>query len=311
MPSLKLRAINKNYIWGGKWLSDNFHHINDSGNIAESWELSIHPDGVSYCDEEALTEYFDNHPNAVNANGDKLPIMIKYIDAKDNLSIQVHPTDDYAKFHNIGNGKTEMWYVIHAEPNAGIFCGFKKNTSKEELIKVIQNGTAETLLNFIPVKDGDCFLVKAGTIHSICKGCVICEVQQSSNTTYRVYDYNRKDANGNMRELHVEDALNVLNYKKYKNETNSGNYEIFDFGKVRLLTECQYFRCREWILNGTYKDITNTSFYAVNVIDGSGYIDGRAFVKGDSFFIPFKEQFVITGQAKILLTDIPTNGENS
>lgn len=297
---LKLESACKDYIWGG----DKLHDLYKKGNakvIAESWEVSVHPDGESkYL--ASFSEYLRNHPFAVDKKGEDLPILIKFIDAKQNLSVQVHPDDAYARKVEKDNGKTEMWYIIQADKGAGIYCGFKKDTSAEEFLEKLRDGTVEELLNFIPVKEGDCFLIPAGTIHAICAGCVICEVQQSSNVTYRVYDYGRLGTDNKPRALHIEKALKVLDFHKFKNQTHSGDYDEIMGNKIRRLTECKYFCCRELILNNSYNDVNQNSFTAINILAGQGEANGQMFKAGDSFFVPCGEPFVLTGKAKILLT---------
>lgn len=303
MSILKLSPVLKDYIWGGFELKRLFGRNNDGKVIAESWEVSVHPDGLSGCNGGTLYDFLVDNPHAVNKRGDTLPVLIKYIDAKQNLSVQVHPNDEYARRVESDNGKTEMWYVIEAQQGAGIYCGFKSDTTREEFINAVNDGSVEKLLNFIPVKVGDCFLIEAGTVHAICAGCVICEVQQSSNVTYRVYDYNRRDKQGNSRPLHLKKALDVINYRAFVNNTASGRFNTVQGGKVRLLTECKYFRCRELLLSGEYREKAQKSFVAVNVICGEGQVSGQSFVSGDSFFVPCGEQFTLTGNAKLILTD--------
>ena len=175
------------------------------------------------------------------------------------------------------NGKTEMWYILEAESGAGIYCGFRRDTSRAEFLQAVANGAVEKLLNFIPVKSGDCFLIEAGTVHAIGAGCVICEVQQSSNVTYRVYDYNRRDAAGNTRQLHLDKAAEVISFNAFKDNTNSGSFVACNGGKIRPLTQCKYFRCRELLLDGEYAEDAANSFVAVNVLDGGGTINNQGF----------------------------------
>ncbi len=300
---IKLTPVLKDYIWGGDRLKTMFGRVSDK-RIAESWEISVHPDGPSGCEGGgAFTEYLKNNPYAVDRAGSAFPVLIKYIDAAKKLSVQVHPDDAYALKAEGQNGKTEMWYIIRAEEGAGIYCGFKRDTSEEELLQKVREHTVEELLNFVPVKEGDCYLIQAGTVHAICAGCVICEVQQSSNVSYRIYDYRRKDENGKERPLHVEKAKEVIDYRKFENKTNSGEFVPVFGGKIRLLTQCGYFRCRELLLGGMFTEQNGESFVALNVLDGEGILDGRAFRRGDSFFIPCGEEYTVTGSAKILLTD--------
>lgn len=299
----KLTPVLKDYLWGGYKLKDLFGRDNGGKKISESWEASVHPDGMCLCGDVTLAALLKEYPHAVDGAGSDFPVLIKYIDAKQNLSVQVHPNDDYAQRVEHDNGKTEMWYILQAGAGAGIYCGFKKDTAKEEFVKKIATGEVEELLNFIPVKQGDCFLIEAGTLHAIGAGCVICEIQQSSNVTYRVYDYNRRDANGNLRPLHLDKALEVINFKAFGDNTGSGAFENCKGGRIRLLTQCKYFRCRELLLDGEFEERAEQSFIALNVLEGSGKINGIAYRRGDSFFVPCGETLKMSGNAKIILTD--------
>ena len=299
---LKLTPVLKDYLWGGNKLTAMFGRKGGE-KVAESWEVSVHPDGESKCGNKTLSTYLKENPRAVDGAGSPFPVLIKYIDAKQNLSVQVHPNDEYAQKYEGDNGKTETWYIVQADEGAGIYCGFKRDTTREEFLRKVKDGTVEELLNFIPVKSGDCYLIEAGTVHAIGAGCVICEIQQSSNVTYRVYDYNRKDANGNLRPLHVEKAVDVINFRAFEDRTGSGDYQAVSGGKIRLLTECKYFRCRELLLNGKYCEKSLNSFIAVNALEGSGTVNGLSFEKGDSFFIPCGEELVLEGTGKLILTE--------
>ncbi len=298
---LKLKPVIKDYIWGGRKLNTLFGRENGGGRISESWEVSVHPDGDSITDKGKLSDYVALHPEFVGGDG-KFPILIKYIDAAQNLSVQVHPNDEYAKRNEGDNGKTEMWYILSADDGAGIYCGLKYDTDKDEFLSKLNDGTVEELLNFIPVKCGDCFLIEAGTVHAIGAGCVICEIQQNSNVTYRVYDYNRLGVDGNPRQLHVEKAVDVINFKKFDDKTNSGKRQVIDGGYIRNLTSCKYFSCRELELSGVYSETNNDSFITVNILSGEGIINGENFVSGDSFFIPLGEKMTISGKAKAILS---------
>ena len=296
----KLLPAYKDYVWGGNKLKE-MYGMRNGDRLAESWALSVHPDGSSMY-LASFADYVKDNPKSVDKHGSTFPVLIKYIDAKQNLSVQVHPSDEYARRVDGDNGKTEMWYIIQADDGAGIYCGFKRDTTKEEFQQKLREGTVEELLNFIPVQAGDCYLIPAGTVHAICAGCVICEVQQSSNVTYRVYDYNRKGADGKPRPLHIEKALEVIDFHKFEDKTNGGDYKEIQGNKLRLLTACKYFRCRELILNGAYEEVNAESFTAINIIDGKGTANGQPFCAGDSFFVPCGESFVLGGKAKIILT---------
>ncbi|MBR7177005.1 MAG: class I mannose-6-phosphate isomerase [Clostridia bacterium] len=301
---LKLKPTLKNYIWGGKKFATLYNRDNNGDKISESWEVSVHPDGMSIANGKSLLEYISQTPCCVDKANSPFPILIKYIDAAQNLSVQVHPNDEYAQRVEGDNGKTEMWYIIDAEPNVGIYCGFKQDTTKQEFLAKVQDGTVEELLNFIPVHKGDCFLIEAGTVHAIGTGCVICEVQQSSNVTYRVYDYNRLGIDGKPRPLHVDKAVQVINFNKFEDHTNSGEICELACGTMQLLTSCKYFTCHKLLLNNPieFTKTNNDSFTTLNVINGSGKINDEPFVAGDSFFIPRGEKFILIGSAEIILT---------
>lgn len=299
---IKLQPVLKDYIWGGMKLGPLFGRDNGGKKMSESWEVSVHPDGESLCEGGTFADYLRAHPTAVDKEGSDFPVLIKYIDAAQNLSVQVHPDDAFARREENDNGKTEMWYIVQADAGAGIYCGFRRDTGREEFLRRVADGTVEELLNFIPVKAGDCYLIKAGTVHAIGAGCVICEVQQSSNVTYRVYDYNRLGADGKPRQLHVEKAVRVINFAKFKDETGSGAPEQVAGGTLRRLTACSYFSCRELALDGTYTECNDRSFTAVNVLSGEGRADGTPFRAGDSFFVPCGEAFSLEGNARIILT---------
>lgn len=299
---IKLQPVLKDYIWGGKKLKGLFGRDNGDKKISESWEVSVHPDGESKTENGTFSEYIKAHKGCVDADSSDFSILIKYIDAASNLSVQVHPSDKYAREHENDNGKTEMWYIISADAGAGIYCGFKKDTDKDEFLEKVKDGTVEELLNFIPVRMGDCFLIEPGTVHAIGAGCVICEIQQSSNVTYRVYDYNRLGADGKPRQLHVDKAVEVINFNKFENKTNSGEVRRVSGGEIQLLTECKYFRVNKLILHGEYEVKNDRSYTTVNVLSGEGIIENERFSAGDSFFISCGESVNISGNAEIILS---------
>lgn len=300
----KLIPALKDYVWGGNRLKT-LYGREGGDKVAESWEVSVHPDGPSgIAGGGTLAEYLAARPEAAGAAGG-LPVLIKYIDAAQNLSVQVHPDDAFARREEGDNGKTEMWYVIGAEEGAGIYCGFRKDTDKDAFLAKVQDGSVQELLNFIPVKAGDCFLIEAGTVHAIGAGCLICEVQQSSNVTYRVYDYGRL-VNGKPRQLHLDKAMRVINFSAFRDRTGSGKKEPAGEGcALRHLTQCRYFRCRELTLGGTFAEQSGGSFTAIDFLSGEGEINGERFCAGDSFFIPCGEKFEIKGKGLAVLTDSP------
>ncbi len=299
---LKLTPVLKNYLWGGKKLESLYGRDNGGDIISESWEVSVHPDGLTKTVDGTLADYIRENPTSVDKDGSEFPILIKFIDAMKSLSVQVHPDDEYSRIHENDNGKTEMWYILGADEGAGIYCGLSRDTTREEFAAKIADGTVEELLNFIPVKEGDCYLIEAGTVHAIGAGCVICEVQQSSNATYRVYDYNRRDANGNLRPLHIEKALDVINFKKFDDPTVREEAKAVEGGKIKTITKCKFFDSKKLSLSGTYRTKNCESFTAINVLSGSGKINGLDFTPGDSFFAPRCEEIEISGTAEIILT---------
>ena len=218
MAIFRLAPAFKDYLWGGTRLRDEYGKNCDFDKVAESWELSCHKDGPSVVadgEDKGLTlrEYIEKHGKAVLGTDceafEDFPILIKLIDAKDNLSVQVHPDNDYAQRVEGEYGKTEMWYIVDCDEGAELLYGFKHEISKEEFAERIANNTLLDVTNNVPVHKGDVFFIKAGTLHAIGKGILIAEIQQNSNTTYRIYDYGRVGKDGKPRELHVEKAKDV------------------------------------------------------------------------------------------------------
>ncbi len=297
----------KDYLWGGERLKTEYGKITDKTPCAESWELSFHKDGpTKIADGRALRDVVTK--SELGKNCDKFeffPVLIKLIDAKSNLSVQVHPSDEYALKNENSYGKTEMWYIVDATEGAGIYCGFKRDSSREEFLKYLEEGKVEELLNFIPVKKGESYFISAGTVHAIGAGCLICEIQQNSNLTYRVYDYNRRGADGKLRELHVDKAVKVIDFKKYAPVSFGSDGKKDE----KTLAECKYFRVREIKLSGEKEFYDENSFTALTVVSGSGEICGGGysdgFSKGDSFFVPCKTKFKIGGEATVIVTDVP------
>ena len=213
MKPIKLAPAFKDYLWGGTKLKTEFDKKSDLQKVAESWELSTHKDGQSIVANGefkglTLSEYIEkNGRECIGKNAmafEFFPILIKFIDAADNLSVQVHPSDEYALSNEGEYGKTEMWYVLDCEKDAFLYYGLNREITKEEFAERIKENMLLEVLNKVKVNKGDVFFINSGTIHAIGKGIVICEIQQNSNTTYRVYDYDRRDKNGNTRELHVK-----------------------------------------------------------------------------------------------------------
>ncbi len=308
---LKLRAYLKETLWGGKRLKDNYNKITELDTIAEAWELSARNNESSLIvggkfDGMKFSDYLAQYKNEVlgkNAkNFNRFPMLIKLINAEDFLSIQVHPDDGYALEHEDDYGKTEMWYILDCDEGAYIYYGFKSRVTKEELTHCTEQNTVTDILNKVYVKKGDCFFIEAGTVHAIGAGIVLYEIQQNSDVTYRIYDYDRCDKFGNKRELHIQRALDVINF----NPTDIKSI----YYKKDLLGECEYFTAWKTDINGEEKiKITNDSFVSFTAIDGNGailYNDKKyEFVKGDTFFIPSQDTTVtICGKCSLLLSKI-------
>ncbi len=309
MEILKLKPACKDYIWGGTKLKTSYNKEFGGDRLAECWELSCHPDGPSVIANgefkgRTLREYIGEKGKSVLGSNclifDDFPILIKFIDAKDNLSIQVHPNNIYALENENQYGKTEMWYVLEAGPGAFLYYGFKYGISKDEFRRRINEGTLTEVLNAVPVKKGDMFYIPAGTIHAIGKDIVIAEIQQSSNVTYRVYDYGRTDVNGCPRELHIDKAVEVTRLSPPEKE--------YDFGGH--LARCLYFTV-DLIEAPRSEFCDDESFTSILVTEGSGRLEGPECVlelqKGDSIFIPADSgEYALNGNITAIKTRIGT-----
>lgn len=308
MKPLKLTPAFKDYIWGGEKLKTQYGKNTDVSPLAESWELSCHKDGYSIIsggvyDGETLDSVIKKNPKILGSycHNNELPILIKLIDAADNLSVQVHPNDEHAKEWEGQNGKTEMWYVVDSDEDAKITFGLTRDITKEQLELSIKENKVETLLNSVPSHKGDVFFVNAGTIHAIGKGNLIAEIQQNSNVTYRLYDYGRKGKDGKERELHIEKGVKASNCKR----VNTKKIPLCS-DDTRLLGSCEYFAVKEIILNG-FKILVadEKSYHAILVTEGIVKLDSIEFSQkintGETVFIPAAlGEYKLTGQATVL-----------
>lgn len=308
MAILKIKPSTKDYLWGGHRLVDEYSIEHDGDICAEAWLLSCHKDGPSYIDSgeykgKTLSEYIDIKGKEILGRNcerfEDFPVLIKFIDAKDDLSVQVHPDDEYALANEGQYGKTEMWYVLDALPGSSLIYGLNSEISKEEFKNSILNNTLIDVVDRVKVNKGDTFFIKPGTLHAIGNGLLVLEVQQNSNITYRIYDYDRADINGNKRELHIDKALEVTNLNKAINEKNDEH-----------LADCDYFTVDKIEIDGEYKGyVDNDSFLSIIVIDGKGIIkdsnDTIEFKKGSSLFLPANsKEFIIEGNCVLLFTRI-------
>ncbi len=285
----KLTPSFKDYIWGGNKLMTEYG-VKDMNCVAEAWVLSAHPDGPSYLPDGTA---FVNKLAAVGsaalgakaASFKDFPQLIKLIDARSDLSVQVHPSDEYALANEGQFGKTEMWYILDAEEGAGIYYGFQRDVTRAEMEEAIRTNTLTDILRFIPVQKGESYFIPSGTIHAIGKGLLIAEIQQNSNVTYRVYDYGRRDAQGNTRPLHVEKALEVSDLTRAADATEPTQV-IVEGGVFSQVSTCSYFTVTELKADGTVTIGTPDTFTAVLVLEGEGTIDGEPFGRYDTFFLP-------------------------
>ncbi|MDY2847584.1 MAG: mannose-6-phosphate isomerase, class I [Oscillospiraceae bacterium] len=317
MYPMLLKPAFKDYIWGGTRLRDDFGKDCDYDKVAESWELSCHKDGQSTIANGefaglTLSDYIEKAGRSVLGSDcekfESFPILIKLIDAKDNLSVQVHPDNDYAMRVEGEYGKTEMWYVVDCDEGATLLYGFKHEISKDEFAQRIADNTLLEVTNAVPVKKGDVFFIQSGTLHAIGKGILIAEIQQNSNTTYRIYDYGRVGKDGKPRELHVEKAKDVTNLcpaKAYP-ETPVEQHDGYD---IKLLSSCEYFTTYRVNVDSKAEfEADEKSFNSILVLEGSPVISGNGTVnakKGDSIFIGAGSgKYTVEGKCTVILTKV-------
>ncbi len=317
---IKLKGTCKDYLWGGNRLRTEYHQVSGAPKIAETWLLSCHPDGPStvVSGEESgilFPEWLKQKGNSVLGKDCEkfpyFPLLIKLIDAKERLSIQVHPDDAYARTHEGGYGKTEMWYIVDCEPGAFLYYGFDHPISKSEFQERIQNNTLEQVLNRVPVHPGDVFFIEAGTLHSIGAGILIAEIQQNSNLTYRIYDYGRRGADGKTRPLHIAKALDVTRLERPTRPTRpQGNPEQREGYRRTLLSSCDVFTVYEMEIQEAAMNADSRSFHSLLCLDGDAFLLDRgkpvfSFRKGDSVFVPAGfGGYTIKGNCRILFTAV-------
>lgn len=318
MEPLLLRPHVKDYLWGGKRLIKEYGLKSDYTTAAEGWLLSCHKDGANSIlsgeyQGKTLPEVLDIWGvSALGKNAEKFPyfpLLIKLIDAKQKLSVQVHPDDEYALKKEVEFGKTEMWYVVDCEEGASLIYGFSEDISSKEFEERIKNNTLTNVCNFVPVHKGDVFFISAGTLHAIGGGILIAEVQQNSNTTYRVCDYGRLGADGKPRPLHIEKAVDVT---KTVSPTmpygNIGEISAIGSNTLRKLAKCDYFTVELLTLKSDYTILCENSFVSLVLLDGETEISSAKGTmkvkKGDSIFIPANFRVNIEGNAEILISYI-------
>lgn len=319
MEMFKLIPSVADYIWGGRRLIEEYGIKTNKDPAAEAWVLSCHSAGPSTVEDgefkgQTLEQVWENHKEICGTNGNKFeffPILIKFIDAKNNLSIQVHPDNDYAMRVEGEYGKTEAWYILDCDEGAELILGFNREVSVEEFKKAAQSEEMLNIVNKVKVKKGDLFFIESGTLHAICKGILLAEVQQNSNTTYRVYDYGRVGADGKPRALHIDKAADVTKLCP-PTITNASEREVEkqDGGTRTHLTECDLFKMYSVETDGEYvSEAGDESFVSLLCLDGSAeVVCGKKTLgmkKGESLFIPASSgEFKIIGKTHMLETRI-------
>lgn len=315
---IKLKPVFKEIVWGGNRLKTDYGFESELNNIAEAWMLCAREDGDNIIENgeykgASFKEFIKNNTallGSKGANYKEFPLLIKFIDAKADLSVQVHPDDEYAKVHENSYGKTEAWYILDCDEGAELIYGFNKEITADEFKKSIEDNTFLQYVNKVKVKKGDVFFISAGTLHAIGSGILLAEVQQNCNTTYRVYDYNRM-VNGKPRELHVEKALEVTNtVPPTRNGDADSEPVIKGDATLQDLCSCEFFKMETIDVNGNYSfEVNEESFVSLLVLEGSGVVTAGGTsldVKaGDSIFIPANcGETVLNGDFKVLVSTL-------
>lgn len=315
---IKFRPLFKNYIWGGRNLERLGKELPE-GRVAESWEISTHPDGMGIIANgpfqgHTLQELIRAHPVAIvgtasyQAYGEHFPLLLKLIDANDWLSVQVHPDDRYAALHERDTGKTEAWVVLEAEPDATIIHGLNRDISREELKAYLQEGRLNQILKYRPVRKGDVVYIPAGTIHAAGRGLLLAEVQQNSNATYRLYDYDRKNPDGTSRPLHIEKALDAIDYGRVRQDGFVDGLKVCPEPGLcveYLIADPHFFIQRLTVTSEAARIADGRSFHALIILSGQGQLSWKGgtlpFRTGESILIPAElGSYRIQGHAAIL-----------
>ena len=307
---LKMKPVFKEMIWGGHKLRDVYGYDIPSDNTGECWAISAHKNGDCLIaggefDGKSLSWLFDNHRELFGGiEGNQFPLLVKIIDAKNDLSVQVHPNDEYAGEHEHSLGKTECWYVLQADEGTNMVMGHHAK-SKEEFVKAIEEDDYDNLLNKFQIKKGDFFYIPSGTLHAICSGSLIYEAQQSSDITYRVYDYHRKDKDGNERQLHVQQSIDVTNISADADQQKEFVSVPLENGTRTCMVESEFFKVYSYKMTGKNTVANDAPFQMVSVIDGEGTLNGDAVKKGDHFVIcSDQKETNFDGNMEVMITTL-------
>lgn len=307
---LKMKPVFKEMIWGGHKLKDVYGYDIPSGHTGECWAVSAHKNGDCTIENsefagKTLSWLFEHHRELFgNIEGEEFPLLVKIIDARDDLSVQVHPNDEYARVHENSLGKTECWYVLQADEGTKMVMGHHAKT-KDEFIKAIEEDDYDNLLNSFAIEKGDFFYIPSGTLHAICSGSLIYEAQQSSDITYRVYDYHRKDQDGNERQLHVQQSIDVTNVPAQIDSSKSFSETQMENGTKVRYVESEFFKVDCYRLNGKNTVEICVPFQMVSVIEGEGMIDGQSVKKGDHFLIcSDQKETVFDGTMNVMIATL-------
>ncbi|MBE6795118.1 MAG: class I mannose-6-phosphate isomerase [Ruminococcaceae bacterium] len=310
---IKLKPVFKEIVWGGNRLKNDYGFESNLNNIAEAWMLCARDDGDNIVENgvfsgKSFKEVVAENKSLLGRKGEKyaeFPLLIKFIDAKSDLSVQVHPDDEYARIHENSYGKTEAWYILDCDEGAQLIYGFKNELSRDEFRKSIEDNTFLENVNKVNVKKGDIFFIKAGTLHAIGGGILLAEVQQNCNTTYRVYDYGRL-VNGVPRELHIEKAIDVTDTVPPTDSNEPVCVKSGDGFEFKNLCSCEFFNMDTITVEGNYKiSGTDDTFISLLVLNGNGSVSFNGTTvdakSGDSIFIPAgKGDILISGKMEIL-----------
>lgn len=306
-----LSPVFQERIWGGQKLKTLFSYDIPYERTGECWAISAHPNGQSVVRDgeyqgQKLGELWSSHPELFQSSAPIFPLLTKILDASDNLSVQVHPNDEYAGKHEHGElGKTECWYIVDAEPGAEIIYGHAAAT-KEQLIQYIEEEKWEELFTQVPVQAGDFFYVPSGTIHALGKGIVVLETQQSSDTTYRVYDYNRIDKDGNTRELHLEKAIDVTTVPSVYTPTTPEQIQEAGISITNFVSN-EFFTVQKWDVDGTATIPSHEKYTICSVIAGTGELQiadhSYSLQKGDHFILPVQfGPYTLQGELSLIIS---------